>query len=175
MANLRELRRLLGVRSPSDIIKADARKHGLIFFGGRALNKQMSFGFLERVTHDFDLLTGNSKPRRHARRVLKKVEKLRPKKQWYLKKALHEGTVKLMNIGADRRRGTQDDYGLADFSGGTRPYVNIKGLKYETLSHIKQDKRRILKDKESRYRHEKDRGDIRRIEASRRLKRTKRW
>lgn len=142
------------------VIKKQAKKNKEIVYGARAMNRQLSRGFLARPTFDWDMYS--KKPKKSARELEKSMDKLAGYDAFYTKPAIHAGTVKVMYTGVDEKRGTQDDLGIADYSKPKRKIktVNIHGLKYAHISERIKDANTSLRDKESKFRHQKDRDDL---------------
>ena len=151
------------------IILKDVKKNKFIIYGRQAMNKQLP-GFMRAYTEDYDIITPKNKYKSAANNMKDKLNcNVAGGRKWfYTKPALHPGTQKLMYIGNDLKKGTQDDINIADYSAPSFKLktVNIDGIKYQTLSSIKSGKKKILKDPESKFRHEKDRTDLKRISAS---------
>ena len=156
-----------------DIITGEAKKKKQVVYGARAMNAQMPAGFLGRHTEDWDVYT--HRPRQTANRMQARLDKqiAGGRDEFYAKPALHKGTYKVMHRGADMRRNTPDDIGIVDYTKMPRtvPTVRVAGVRYESLGSISKGKRKILKDPESAYRHEKDKEDLRRIRVARDFRR----
>ena len=148
----------------SKIIEAKVRQDESIIYGARAMNRQIA-GLVSRPTEDYDIYT--NQPRKTALFIEKKLDRevALGRNDYYVKPAIHGGTWKVMYVGYDKKKGTPDDKGIVDY---TKPTTKIKvvrlnGISYEALSNIVKVKKAILKDKESKYRWEKDRNDLIRI------------
>ena len=91
---------------------------------------------------------------------------------FYHKPAIHKGTWKVKTIGNDLKKDTFDDQDIADFSTPDKKYktVKIDGIRYRVLKEEINAKKRSLADKEMKFRHEKDRGDLNRIKANLKIK-----
>ena len=84
---------------------------------------------------------------------------------FFVKPAEHPGTWKVMGRGVDRKKNTPDDVGYIDYSKTPRPkpkVKNINGVQFRSLAEELKAKRKALADKEFKFRHEKDRGDLNR-------------
>jgi len=155
-----------------NIILGSARKNNQIIYGRRAMNAQLP-GFLRATTYDFDIYA--NKPRRTAHRMQKRLDEEigGGSDIFYSKPAQHKGTHRVMHIGFDARKGTQDDFAIADYTAKKQAYdrkikiIKRGGIMYEGVSTIARRKKQILRDPKSEYRHEKDQGDLRRIEVAR--------
>ena len=145
-----------------------AKKNQETIYGARAMNVQLPSMF-RRQTEDYDILTKN--PKRRANEMQNKLDKLFGGDYFYSKPAINPGTHKVMNRGVNLKC-PKDDVGIVDYTRYEKiPTTKKGGLSYERISHIIETKKRILKDRESKYRWEKDRKDLRRIRASNRFKR----
>jgi len=143
------------------MIKEQARKNKSVIYGARAMNIQMH-PFTRRGTIDYDIYA--KQPRKAAKAIEKKIEKNLGYDLFDVKPALHPGTYKVVN------KVTEEGY--VDYTKkGRVPHKRINSNDYETLRSIKKGKKKILKDPESRFRHHKDKDDLRRMQASRRFKR----
>ena len=153
------------------IIRRKIRKDKDIVYGTRAMNAQLPH-HLKRNTFDFDVYT--KRPKQKARAMDKRLDRklYGGKNVFYTTPAIHKGTWKVRHRGADRRRGTEDDFDVVDYTQRPKRVRTFmkNGIRYESLSSIKKIKRKILKDPESKYRHEKDRRDLRRIKVWKRLR-----
>ena len=154
------------------IVLDTAKKQKHIIYGRQAMNVQLP-GFLKANTQDYDIYS--KKPRQAANKMQAKLDKevAMGEDVFFMKPAQHKGTYRVMNKGPDRRKNTKDDYEVVDYTKSSQrvPYHVIDGIRYESLGSIEKGKRRILKDPESEYRHDKDRGDLQRIAIARRFRR----
>jgi len=150
-------------------IKEQIRKDKNIVYGGKAMNKNISFGILRRPTLDFDVVS--KKPLESARKLEKKLDKKAGANIYYTKPAKYEHTVKVMSKGRNLKN-PDDDYGVADFTSPQRKMntVNKNGIRYARLEERESDARRSLTKQEFVYRHDKDREDLNRIRMDRRLR-----
>ena len=148
------------------VVIAQAKQNDSIIFGGQAIKKHI--GFFARPTRDFDVLS--TRPKRSARQLERKLDKIAQQDIYFTKPALHPGTTKVMNKGRDMKQGTRDDFGIVDYSKPRRGIKSkrINGVRYVNLSETIKDKRKAIKDKQFAFRKEKDLEDIRRIKRFRR-------
>lgn len=148
-----------------DEILADTKKNKNIIYGAQAIKAQI--GVIARPTSDFDIFARN--PRVSAVRLERSMDKSAGKNIYYTKPAIHPGTYKVQFIGADMKKNTRDDIGIADFTRPARKVktVNINGVRYVSLKEVVKDKRRSIADKNYAFRHQKDRDDIARIRFAR--------
>ena len=148
------------------IVIAQAKQNNSIIFGGQAIKKHI--GFFARPTKDFDVLS--NRPKRSARQLERKLDRIAQEDIYFTKPALHPGTTKVMNKGRDMRKGTRDDIGIVDYSKPRRGIKSkiINGVKYVLLSETIKDKRKAIADPQFTFRKEKDLEDIRRIKRFKR-------
>ena len=148
------------------IVIAQAKQNNSIIFGGQAIKKHI--GFFARPTNDFDVLS--NRPKRSARQLERKLDRIAQEDIYFTKPALHPGTTKVMNKGRDMRKGTRDDIGIVDYSKPRRGIKSkiINGVKYVLLSETIKDKRKAIADPQFTFRKEKDLEDIRRIKRFKR-------
>lgn len=140
------------------IIK-QVKKDKNIVYGARAMNAQMSFGFLGRQTNDFDIYS--SKAKKSANKLEDTLDKKFGGDFFYVQPAKHAGTWKVKAHSGKRE--------VADFTKMPIPkpaVVKKKGIMFERISSIKKGKKKTLMDPESKYRHFKDRQDLGAIQAS---------
>lgn len=152
-------------------VRKQAKKNNEVIFGARSLRRQLGVIGLGRSTQDYDVLSKN--PKRSAVKLERTLDKRAGRDQYYTEPALHPGTTKVMDRGFDRRKGTKDDFGVADYGKLKRGFktVKVNGVKYSHLSEEAKNRRKSLSDPKSSFRHKKDRHDLNLINASRRLKR----
>ena len=151
-------------------IKSHLRKTKNIVYGARAMNAQLPL-HLRRNTDDYDVYA--KKPRKAAKKMERHLDKHYGGDYYYVKPALHPGTFKVVDKGLDRKPNTEDDYAIVDY---TKPNRKIKHMekdkiRYARLSERRKDIRRSLEDKESAYRHQKDRADLERLRYKKQLRR----
>jgi len=145
-----------------EVILRTAKKRKHIVFGSRSLNRQFP-KFLDKQTSDYDLLT--EKPAKGAAsRIEKNLDKKFGGNFFEVKEAAHPGTFKVVS------RVTKD--GVADVTQRKERVrtKKIKGIKYSALEHEEGNVKKSLADKESAFRHDKDRERLQRIKIFRGLK-----
>jgi len=132
-----------------------------IIYGTRALNVRFP-SWLDRETDDYDIYSPT--PSKDAIEVEKLIDKRMGFNASNVKKAQHEGTMKVVSVVTGK--------GIADFTKpeGKIPYNIIRKKKYVTLKHIEEGAKKILQDPESAYRHAKDQDTLQRIEIYRKYK-----
>lgn len=147
--------------SKDNIIENQVKKDKNIIYGARSIKKRL--GWFGRETSDYDIYSNS--PRRSAVKLERKLDKGVKANLFYSKPAMHKGTYKVMSSGFDRKRGTEDDYGIADFTKpkGRIRTTTIQGIRYDLLSEERKNKIKSLKDKKMQFRHEKDKNDLQRI------------
>lgn len=167
-------KRIWGFLSKDHVIKEKIKKDQDIIYGARAMNAQLP-GPYQRHTQDYDVYS--SYPHKKAIQLEKTLDKHSGGDYFYTKAALHPGTYKVMDKGQDNRKGTNDDFGVVDYSKPTRKIktVTIMGVKYAHISERKKDAKRSLKDPMFQFRHEKDRQDVWRIKQGNKLRRFLGW
>lgn len=146
------------------IVKKQVKKNNSIIYGAQSINKQV--GLFGRPTNDWDIFSKDSSG--SAKQLRKTLNKRSNSRTYYnIPSAFHSGTHKVYHVGKDRRRGTKDDLGIADFSNmkrGLKVRV-IDGIRYTKLSESVKDKKSSLSDEEFHFRHDKDRKDLDRINS----------
>ena len=132
-----------------NIILNLASRKGQIVYGQRAINQQIP-NYLKRKTVDFDIYTKN--PKGAAKELLKRLGK-----DYELSKARYGRTWKVKNKLSKEN--------VADYTQPSRhpEVVNVLGVKYANLSAAERKIRKILRDKNSNYRWEKDREMLKKI------------
>lgn len=143
------------------------KKRGLILFGQKATNRQLPKD-LRKDTEDYDIFSPT--PKKSARRIERKLDKKLKGNFFFVKKVKFGGTYKVISKIGNK--------GVVDV-GEKKPNVTTvtrKGVKLATLEFQKQQIRKSLADKDSSFRHPKDREVRSRIkiaEARKKSKRTK--
>lgn len=146
---------------------SQTRMNKSIIFGARSIQKHI--GIFSRATIDYDILTKN--PKVSARTIEKKFDRISGADNYYVKPALHPGTIKVMDKGRDNIKGTKDDIGIIDYSKIPSPSPRIKiinGVRYRSLSEEVRAKKKALRDPTQKFRHPKDRDDLKRIKLYKR-------
>jgi len=154
------------------IILRHAKRKKEIIYGGQAMKKQIP-AFLMRFTGDFDIYT--RRPKRTAHKMQKRLDKklARGQDDFYAKPAKHRGTHKVMHEGADQRQRTKDDIPIVDYTIMPRrkpKTVRIGGVMFASLSSIRKKRRKILQNPKSKYRHKKDKEDLRIIRIHKKMR-----
>jgi len=144
-------------------IKEFIKERRYIIHGGKAINVQAHFPY-KRASFDYDVYSNT--PLKDANALDKLLDKARRGNYHYVKSAAHKGTYKVMDIGFDLKKGTEDDFGWVDFTKKpkTLKLVEISGVLYSTLAHVKKRKGIAIRAKKYEYRSKKDIADIERIE-----------
>lgn len=162
--------KVLGDVEIESIVKKQAKKNKSIIYGAQAISHQV-FKPLSRPTVDWDIFS--KRPRRSAQQLEKSLDKSSGGNWYYTKAAQHSGTWKVMDRGMDQRKGTKDDFGIADYTkkpSGLKT-TTVGGVKFVRLSEVRKSKLKALRDKESKFRHAKDRDDLERIKRGTRFRR----
>ena len=142
------------------------QQEGNVIFGGRSIQKQI--GIFSRGTEDYDIFS--KKPKLSAKKTEKAFDCIHGGDVFYTKPAMHPGTHKVMHKGFDGKKGTEDDYGVVDYSGFPIPKpqtVTVAGVKYRKLSQELKAKNKALRDPAFKFRHPKDAEDKFRINLAR--------
>jgi len=156
------------------IIKDRLRKTKNIVYGGQAMNIQLPF-FLQRHTRDYDIYSKT--PKKHAKKLEKKLDIAAQGNFYYTKQAVHKGTFRVMDKGLDNIKGTRDDFNIADYTKPTRTIrtISIMGIRFASLSERRKDIRKSLRNPMFKFRHKKDNEDLWRIKESNKLRRLFGW
>jgi len=151
-------------------IKKQAKKNKSIIYGARSINAQVS-GVLRRQTGDYDLFS--KAPKKSATNIANKLNRKAGYPFFFVKPAMHPGTQKVMHIGQDLKKNTQDDYNIADYTKMPKnvPYIVRRGVRYRKLTEEEKAKLKSLRDKQYAFRHKKDAYDLQSIQSNKRLKR----
>jgi len=147
------------------LISNQVRKNNHIVYGARAMNKQLLQPF-RRKTNDWDIFSNT--PRKSSMQLKTVLNRNAGTRHYYNKPALFKGTYKVKSVGDDGVKGTEDDKEVADYSKIPRGAKTITsdGIKYIKMNNIVKDRYKSLRDKESKFRHAKDRADLDRIRTS---------
>lgn len=152
-------------------IKKFIQDNRLIVHGSRAMNAQAQFPH-QRAARDYDIFTeSDSKP--VARKLHKILDELRGGNYHYVKQALHRKTNMLMDVGADLKKGTRDDFELASLTKIPRKRfssVEIDNILYAHLDELEKAKVRALRYKKYTHRWQKDKADLETIRLMKKLK-----
>ena len=145
-----------------------ARKRNHIVYGARSIQAQNTL--FARDTKDWDVLSDT--PKKCARDLKNKLNKKSQSDYFYKKPAKHKGTWKVRGKGFDGIIGTDDDEDVADFSKKERgtPYITKNGVKFRHLKEEIKAKKKSVADPEFKFRHEKDKDDLKRITGFLRVK-----
>jgi len=143
------------------VVRSQVKKNKSIIYGGHALNTHLP-SHLDRHTEDFDIFA--DKPKKRAQELEKRLDKRFKGDSFRVKRARHPGTYRVMS------RVTEKE--VADFSKPKKkvPFVRRGGVRVASLPWIETNLRSTLRDPESKFRHNKDRDALRRIQAMKREK-----
>jgi len=138
----------------NQIILQNIKNKGHIVYGARALNAHFP-KHLDKHTEDWDVFSKT--PAQTARRVEQKLDKKYGGDYFKVEPAQHPGTWKV--------KSTVTSQGVADYSQaeGSVPSKKIGGVSYVKLVWVKKQINKTLKDKESKYRWERDKEAMQRI------------
>ncbi len=149
------------------VIINHVKKKGLILFGQKATNRQLPKD-LRKDTQDYDIFSAT--PKKSAKRIERKLDRKLKGDFFFVKEAKHGGTYKIISkIG---QRGVVD-IGKPDRKVDT---ITKEGVKLATLKFQKEQIKKSLADKDSQFRHPKDREVRSRIkiaEGRKKIKKTK--
>lgn len=150
------------------IIREQAKRNNEIIYGSQAIRKQI--GFFGREPKDYDVLS--SHPQASAKQLETSLDKSAEANLYYSKPSRHKGTWKVKNIGADYKKGTEDDIDIADYTQMKQVKTKvIDGVRYADIQETLKDKEKSTKNKEFAYRHGKDCEDISRIRFAQKMMR----
>lgn len=144
-----------------------AKKKKHVIYGARSIEAQA--GLFSRDTSDYDILSKT--PKKDAKILKNKLNKLMQLNYFYTKPAKHKGTWKVKGLGMDFKKDTEDDESIADY---TRHFTGLpdnvetvtkNGVKYRHLKYELKRKVAVTKDPEYAFRKEKDKDDIKRIKG----------
>lgn len=146
------------------VIINHVKKKGLILFGQKATNRQLPKD-LRKDTQDYDIFSPT--PEKSAKRIERKLDKKLKGDFFFVKKAIHGGTYKVISKIGDK--------GVADIGKPERkvPTVTRKGVKLATLEFQKKQIKKSLADPDSKFRHPKDREVRSRIKIAEQRKKDK--
>lgn len=139
------------------VILRNVKRKQHIIYGARAVNQQVRKP-LRKETTDYDIYS--TTPRQTANRVERRLDKRFGGDYFKVEQAIHKGTYKI--------KSNVDSTGYADY---TKPQGKIrtikrKGIKYAHTSHQLKQIKKSLADKESKFRHEKDKETRQRIKLN---------
>jgi len=137
-----------------------------IVHGSRATNAFLPRHLDKPMTPWDDWDVFHPKAKRVARELERKLDKRYGGNYFYVKPAAHPGTYKIMS------KVTKREVADVTVPEGKVPAKNVRGVNYATLDyHVKQI-RRTLRDPESKYRHDKDKETLQRIQIYKRGQRS---
>ena len=139
-----------------NLVKSNIKNTKAVVVGSKALNKQVG-GLYAKPTDDIDIVTKNAL--KQAKKLENQIDNRYRSDMVDIHPAEHPGTFRILS-----NYGVKD---VADFTIPTRKIksVKIKGVKYQSLNDIIKDREKILRDPQSKYRHDKDRMTIAKIKA----------
>jgi len=147
------------------VIINHVKKRGLILFGQKATNRQLPKD-LRKDTQDYDIFSAT--PKKSAKRIERKLDRKLKGNFFLVREAKHGGTYKVISRVGDK--------GVVDVGKPSRkvPTVKRKGVKLATLEFQKQQIRKSLADKDSKFRHAKDKEVRSRIKIAEQRKKVRR-
>lgn len=137
-----------------EVIERDTNNDKVVVYGTKALNAQLP-KFLQRPTEDWDIFSRT--PKKDAKKLETALDKAYKGDYFYTEKALHSGTHKVKSHVTGK--------GVADYTRRIKglPYITKYKTRFVPLSWIKSEAAKVLKDKDSKYRWNKDRDTLQRI------------
>ena len=150
-------------RKVGTVIINHVKKKGLILFGQKATNRQLPED-LRKDTQDYDIFSPT--PKKSANRIEKKLDDKLEGDFFLVREAMHKGTYKVIQRIGDK--------GIVDVSKPENkiPTVTRKGVKLATLEFQKKQIKKSLADKDSKFRHAKDKEVRARIRIAEQRKKT---
>jgi len=146
----------VGIRDRT--IREFIKNNNGIIFGGKAINAHAPL-LLKRQSEDYDVLINN--PKLSAEKLEKLLDIARRGDFHYTTPAEHRGTTKIRDVGADLKRGTKDDFTLADFTKKRKvKTTKIQGLNFISLPELEKKRLEMIKDPKKRFRRGKDIYDL---------------
>jgi len=144
-------------RKIDEIILRNVKRKKHIIYGARAVNQQVKKP-LRKTTVDYDIYSKT--PKKTAERVERKLDKKFGGNYFKVEEAQHKGTYKL--------KSNVDKIGYADYTKLKKEIKTIKrdGIKYAHINHQLSQIKKSLVDKESKFRHEKDKETRQRIKLN---------
>lgn len=146
-----------------------AKNKKQVIYGARSIQKQAPF--FARDTKDYDIF--DKSPKKSADLMQKILDKNVGFDHYYMKEAEHKGTWKVKNRGLDGKKNTKDDESIVDYTEmpSNIPFVVINDIRYRKLSEEIKKKKQTIKDPEFKFRHPKDKDDLRRVKEYLKVKR----
>lgn len=146
------------------VIISHVKKRGLILFGQKATNRQLPSD-LRKDTEDYDVFSPT--PKKSAERIERKLDRKLKGNFFLVREAKHGGTYKVISKIGDK--------GVVDVGKPDRkvPTIKKKGVNLATLKFQKEQIKKSLADKESKFRHAKDREVRARIKIAEQRKKRK--
>jgi len=139
------------------------KKRNQIIYGARSIQAQNNL--FARNTKDYDVF--DKQPKKSAELLQRELDKVVGFDYYFKKEAEHKGTWKVKGKGIDMKANTPDDESIADFTkpDSKVPFIVKNGIRYRILREELMKKQATVRDPEFKFRHEKDKDDIRRIKG----------
>jgi len=151
---------------------AKSKQHIIGIHGARAMNKWLPPD-LDRTTGDWDMWAKN--PDRAQDKLEDKLDAVFKSDKFYEEDIpiTFAGTNKKGKVCAIKSKLTKETVAeFVEFPKGSKIFKMVKGIRWETLNHMKKIHQAILKDPKAKHRWAKSRRDLNRIlEFERRKKR----
>jgi len=129
-----------------NVILNIAQKERQVVYGQQSVNIQLPLR-LRRETKDFDILT--KKPKQSAEKLVRKLNKIYGEGEFKVEPAKYGKTFKVKS----KEEKTIADYTLTTKKPKTK---GVLGVRYANLNYQKKKLKKILKDEEYKFRHDKD-------------------
>ena len=144
----------------NNVIMELAQRDRQVIYGQQSVNAQIPSKF-RRETKDYDVLT--KRPKQSAEKLAEKLNKRFNTDEFKVVPAKYGKTFKVK----DKTGKTVADYTSTTKKPKTK---EVWGVKYADLSYQQKKLKRILKDEEYKFRHDKDRDTLKQIREGK-----KRW
>lgn len=153
---------LFGQQRIKKEVLEQTKKRKNVIYGARSVNRQIS-GFLNKPTKDYDIYS--TMPKKDAKNLEHRLDKRFHHNLFMTRPAQHPGTTKVVTI--------KTHVGIADYTQKPKGLKTktLGGVMYSRLSHEQKNRLKSLSEKESAFRHKKDKESLDRIRIQRRLAR----
>jgi hypothetical protein len=161
--NLQRIAKILETKDDliiNEVILTQADKKGQVIYGARAYNYQAP-AHLKKKTFDYDILS--KKPKKSAQETARALSR-RLGKGVSVVRGSHKGTYRI-KIGKET---------IADYTQlKSKPKTKKKfGIEVKSLKSIKRNTQKLLKNKKTEFRREKDLDTFQRIQEIERIEKT---
>jgi hypothetical protein len=150
-------------------ILSELKRHHGVLYGAQSLNRNVS-GFIKRPTQDYDIMINN--PQAHARHLERSLDRRMGGDFYKVKPAMHKGTFKVCTK-TGKERCIADFSSPADFK--DLATTEREGIKMSSLKFEKSRRKKILKDKEYKFRWNKAKRDLEMIKYQEEINKAPIW